>query len=120
MTERTWRIEVATRPELLDPAGEAVRSDVEDLGVTDVTAVRFVRVTFVRTALAKAAVRRIATELLADPICDVCAVDAHVVGEKGTVPFLKGHKKGTGPEVVSVIEVVRKPGVMDPVEASTL
>ena len=105
MREKVWRIEVATREGLIDPAGEAVRSDIADLGVSGVRSVRFVRVFFVRTGESADRVRRIATELLSDPICDVSAVGRHVV------------KAARG---VSVVEVVRKPGVMDPVEASTL
>jgi len=105
LKEKVWRIEVATREDLLDPAGEAVRSDIDDLGVPGVSAVRFVRVFFVRTPETKTKVRKIATELLSDPICDVCAVGEHVLET---------------PPGGSVIEVVRKPGVMDAVEASTL
>ncbi|KPJ52750.1 MAG: phosphoribosylformylglycinamidine synthase [Planctomycetes bacterium DG_58] len=105
MKEKVWRIEVATREDLLDPAGEAVKSDIADLGVAGVAAVRFVRVFFVRTRETRPKVQRIATELLSDPICDVCAVGRHVL------------EAGPG---VSVVEVVRKPGVMDPVEASSL
>jgi len=105
LREKVWRIEVATREGLIDPAGEAVRSDIADLGVSGVRSVRFVRVFIVRTGESADRVRRIATELLSDPICDVSAVGRHVV------------KAARG---VSVVEVVRKPGVMDPVEASTL
>jgi len=121
LSDRVWRIEVTTRDDLVDPAGEAVKSDVEDLGITQVKAVRFVRVFFVRTPETSAAVRKIATELLSDPICDNVAVGKHVTGgtKKGTVPFSERHEKGTVP-FFSVIEVVRKPGVMDPVEASAL
>jgi len=102
--EKVWRIEVATRQDLVDPAGEGVKSDIADLGIAGVWGVRFVRVYFIRTKEAAGRVRRIAAELLSDPICDVYAVGRHVV------------ESSPG---VSVIEVVRKPGVMDPVEAST-
>ena len=105
MKETVRRIEVATREDLLDGAAEAVKSDIADLGVTGVGSVRFVRVFFVSTAEPPARVRKIATELLSDPICDECAVGRHVI------------ESGPG---VSVVEVVRKPGVMDPVRASTL
>ncbi|GAH31271.1 unnamed protein product, partial [marine sediment metagenome] len=105
MREKVWRIEVATREGLIDPAGEAITSDIADLGLTGVRSVRFVRVFFVKTGESAAKVRKIATELLSDPICDVSAVGRHV---------LKAARD------VSVVEVVRKPGVMDPVEASTL
>ena len=104
MKPKTWRIEVATRPDLVDPAGQGVQSDIADLAISAVRGVRFVRVYFIRTKEPPANVRRIAAELLSDPICEVFAVGRHVV------------RSGPG---VSVIEVVRKPGVMDPVEAST-
>ncbi|HUW57332.1 MAG TPA: phosphoribosylformylglycinamidine synthase subunit PurL [Planctomycetota bacterium] len=105
MKEKVWRIEVAARADLLDPAGEAVKSDIADLGVMGVSSVRFVRVFFVRTAEPRTRVLKIATELLSDPICDEYAVGRHVIESRPGV---------------SVVEVVRKPGVMDPVEASTL
>jgi len=108
---KVWRIEVATRGGLLDPAGAGVRSDIRDLGITGVTDVRFVRVTFIRTKENRKAVEAIAAELLSDPVSDVFAVEKHV---------LEAQPGAAVPHRPQIIEVVRKPGVMDPVEASTL
>ncbi len=138
MREKVHRIEVATRAELADPAGLAVKSDVADLGLA-VDDVRFIRVYLVRTAESPAHVRRIAEELLSDPVCDVVAVEQHVdvagvaqppsagaVSQKQSqagAPVLHKQKtqpRAAGPHQQQIIEVIRKPGVMDPTEASTL
>ena len=101
---KVWRVEVATRADLTDPVGLNVVSDVAELGVTGVTGVRFGRVFFVEMR-ARRDIERVARELLADPVVDVWQVDGHVL------------EAGAGQ---SVIEVARKPGVMDPTEASAL
>ncbi len=103
MSEKVYRIEVATRPELADPAGLAAKGDIADLGLV-ATDVKFVRVYLVRTSEPPKNVKRIAEELLGDPIAEVVAVGKHIIA----------------PADASVIEVIRKPGVMDPTEASTL
>ena len=41
MKQKTWRIEVATRPDLVDPAGKGVQSDIADLAIAGVRGVRF-------------------------------------------------------------------------------
>jgi len=100
-----WRVEVTTRPDLLDPVGEEVVAGARDLGASGLEAVTFTRVFFLEGDLSEAEVTRIAGELLADPVADVFEV----------MPT----EHDTEHEEPLTIEVIRKPGVMDPVEEST-
>ena len=100
-----WRVEVSTRPDLLDPVGEEVGASIGDLGLTGVQAVTFTRVFFLEGDLEEPQVTRIAQELLADPVADVFQVLVAQTDSEQEEPL--------------TIEVIRKPGVMDPVEEST-
>ncbi len=100
-----WRVEVSTRPDLLDPVGEEVGASIGDLGLTGVEAVTFTRVFFLEGDLEEPQVTRIAQELLADPVADVFQVLVAQTDSEQEEPL--------------TIEVIRKPGVMDPVEEST-
>jgi phosphoribosylformylglycinamidine synthase len=100
------QVEVALKPELTDPEGAAVRQEAEAIGVRGLEDVRSVRVYVVRGDLSVEEVDRIASQLLADPVVDRYAVDAPVLD--------------SGRPDLRIVQVVRKPGVMDPVETSTL
>jgi len=101
-----WQIEVALKPGQVDPVGQAVKSEAEAIGVAGLDDVQYVRVFVIECELARKDVERIAARLLADPV-----VDRYAIGE----PVLDENRSG-----LHVVQVVRKPGVMDPVEASTL
>jgi len=101
-----WQVEVALKPGGTDPEGAAVRHEAEAVGVSGIDAIRYVRVFVIEGDLERDAVERIAARLLADPVVDDYAVNAPVLPEDG--------------ERLRIVQVVRKPGVMDPVEASTL
>lgn len=99
-----WRIEVSPKPQFPDPIGAGVKSDIRDLGID--AAVEDVRALFVYMLdgdLGHEQVELVCQRLLAD------GVDQHYL--IGTSPPCPG---------VKVIEISRKPGVMDPVQASTL
>ena len=101
-----WQIEVALKPGQVDPVGQAVKSEAEAIGVSGLEDVQYVRVFVIECKLGRNDVDRIAARLLADPV-----VDRYAIGE----PVLDESRPG-----LRVVQVVRKPGVMDPVEASTL
>ncbi|MHC4713952.1 MAG: AIR synthase-related protein, partial [Planctomycetota bacterium] len=101
-----WRVEVATAVDFNDPAGAGALEDLRDAGVTGLENCRLVRVYTLEADLGRADVDRIAGELLADPVTEVFAVNEPV-------------DTGLG-EKTLLVEVAKKPGVMDPVEASTL
>jgi phosphoribosylformylglycinamidine synthase II len=96
------RIEVALKPGRPDGAGDAVVADARHLGVSGVESCRTVRVFVLEAGWGAAEARRAADVLLADPVVDAFAVDAPVLDEQGA----------------RVVEVVRRPGVMDPAAAS--
>ncbi|MBM4078704.1 MAG: phosphoribosylformylglycinamidine synthase subunit PurL [Planctomycetes bacterium] len=99
-----WRIEVSPKPQFPDPIGAGVKSDIRDLGID--AAVEDVRAVFVYMLdgdLGREQVETVCQRLLAD------GVDQHyLIGASPPCPGVK------------VVEVSRKPGVTDPVQASTL
>ena len=101
-----WQIDVALKPEHIDPEGEAVKAEAEAVGVSGVEDVRYVRVFAIEADLGREEIERVAAQLLADPVVDRYAIAEPVLDEGG------GN--------LQIVQVVRKPGVMDPVETSTL
>jgi phosphoribosylformylglycinamidine synthase II len=100
-----YRIDVRTRAGEgeIDRAGEAVRREIAQMGAS-VGAIQTWRIFLLDTSASRREVQRIAQELLADPVVEEArAVDAGEVRESGK----------------SRIEIHLKPGVMDPVAAST-
>ncbi len=100
-----WRVEVAIRREFDDPVGRGVLADVQDLGVGSVKDVRVVSVYLISGPIDGRQMERIAARLLSDPVNQVYACRGPIQ------PPLKGRH--------AIVQVFRKPGVMDPVEAST-
>src|SRR3954453_11124851 len=85
-----------------DPFGESVRHQIAELG-HDVGEIRSARIFLIDTDVPADEIRRMSRELLADPIVE----DAQIVDQS--------HPDDTR----SRIEIHLKPGVMDPVAAST-
>jgi phosphoribosylformylglycinamidine synthase len=98
-----WRIEVRNRRGFRDAAAEGLLKDVRDLDVSGLKRAEVCRVYLLHGTVGAERVRRIAEELLADPVSETWRL--------GTVGVRPG---------VHVIEVAYNPGVMDPVEESTL
>ena len=97
-----YRIEVGARDGAADPLGESIRQQIREMGKS-VESVRTSRIFLLDTDADLTAVRRIAEELLADPV----------------VESAKVFQAGSNGQAGSRIEVHLKPGVMDPVAAST-
>jgi phosphoribosylformylglycinamidine synthase len=103
-----YRIDVKTAPSArhgeagVDPLGEAIRQQIAELG-TSVGRMETARIFLIDTDASPAEVQRIAGELLADPVVE----RAEMVRDR---PVDTGRSR---------IEVHLKPGVMDPVAAST-
>ncbi|MDQ7778379.1 MAG: phosphoribosylformylglycinamidine synthase subunit PurL [Planctomycetota bacterium] len=102
-----WRISVALRDDIADPAGAAMMSDARDLGITGIEDVRCEYVYLLESELSREDVTRIAAGLLADPVTEKYSV----------APSAEKVKPLAG---CAAIHVFRKTGVMDPVEASVL
>jgi phosphoribosylformylglycinamidine synthase II len=99
-----FEIEVRFKPGARDVHGQEVLHQVRDLGLSRVKGVESARLFYLDTAAPRADVERIARELLTDPV-----VEQYRVSD--------GNRAADGRPVVVVR---RKPGVMDPVAASTL
>ncbi|NQT19465.1 MAG: phosphoribosylformylglycinamidine synthase subunit PurS, partial [Planctomycetes bacterium] len=100
-----WQVEVAGKEGFADALGNSVAADVRDLGISGISQVRTARIFILEGDLGETQVRRVAGELLSDPIIENYAVNESVLKEEPHV---------------SVVRVMRKPGVMDPVAHSTL
>jgi phosphoribosylformylglycinamidine synthase len=100
-----WRVEVAVRGEFTDPVGRRVLGDIADLGIASVREVRAASVYLITGAISAAQLQRIASRLLCDPVSEEFSFRGPVASPR------KGR--------FAVVQVFRKPGVMDPVEAST-
>jgi len=98
-------IEVSLKGSVEDPEGNAVLEQAQELGVACLTGVRSARAYVIDGLADESEAEIVAATLLADPVTENFAVGAPLLAE---VP---------GREVV---QIVRKPGVMDPTEASVL
>jgi len=111
-----WRIQIATRPSLPDPAGQAVRQLLADFQIHGIGSVRSSRIFLIELPAPPATpdcpqdepatVHRIARELLSDSVAETFQVSR--AGE----PIVN-------PPDVFVAEAYFKPGVMDNVANST-
>ncbi len=116
------RIEVALKAELRDAAGETIRQDFRDLGLSEVTDVRTVRVFVVEGDISPADAEFAGRELFHDKVADMYSVDSPVLGgmDSGTPGETPGETPSETPKGPVALEIVRKPGVMDPVQESAM
>ncbi len=97
-----YRIDVFARDGGGDPAGQTLLREAKELGY-ELTHVRAGRIFLIDTSATASQVRKIADELLADPVAETAVI----------------HDGPSHPADQSLVEVHFKPGVMDPVAAST-
>jgi phosphoribosylformylglycinamidine synthase len=102
-----WRVDVATKEGLVDPTSRGAQAGLQEFGLSGISRVRAYQVYLLDGELERAAAERIARELLHDPVAQV-----YHLGE-GTQP-------PPAPAGAQTILVFKRPGVMDPVEASAL
>ncbi|MBF0570854.1 MAG: phosphoribosylformylglycinamidine synthase subunit PurL [Candidatus Omnitrophica bacterium] len=100
-----WRVEVKQKDGIFDPIGKSIARDINDLKLGEVTDVRVVSVFLLEGSVSREEVKRIGDELLIDPIVEQYSFDL-----KGPLQSAACH----------VVEIAYNPGVMDPVEASTI
>jgi len=101
-----WKIEVIDKPGIFDAVGVGVQKDVLDLGIGSVKDVKFVQVYNIEGDISRKEVEKICGELLADKISQDYRI------------FLEPKHFALRNEYI--VEVAHNPGVMDPVEDSTL
>ncbi|MBE7462454.1 MAG: phosphoribosylformylglycinamidine synthase subunit PurL [Planctomycetes bacterium] len=99
-----YRIEVGLREDLPDPAGAGLAGEFKTLGLPAPERARTVRLYWLEGPFERAQMEAVARELFSDPVTERCAIDAPVYETNG--------------QSVRSVEVVRKPGVMDPVVGS--
>ena len=103
-----WRVEIKDKPGIFDAAGDSVLKDILDCGINSVQEAKVVEIYTISGDIKREAVEIIARDLLTDPIVQTYSIfgesDKHPAVEPG----------------VQVIEIAYNPGVMDPVEHSTL
>jgi phosphoribosylformylglycinamidine synthase len=107
------RVEIRPKEGFGDPHAAGVFAQVRELGFEKVTGVRSARLFFLAGELSGRDAERVAADLLADPV-----VEEYALGPTGVSPVTADR----GPEPCAadaVIEVHLKPGVMDPVAASS-
>ncbi|MEI6437501.1 MAG: phosphoribosylformylglycinamidine synthase subunit PurL [Candidatus Omnitrophota bacterium] len=102
-----WRIEIKEKPGVFDSVGAGVRHDILDLGISSVKDVRAVQVFLLEGDIDRKGAERICRELLVDLV-----VQDYTLSDR---PAKAAARKG-----MSEVEIAYNPGVMDPVEASTL
>jgi phosphoribosylformylglycinamidine synthase len=120
----TYRVEIRPKAGLGDPAAAGVLGQIAELGIGAVGGLDHVRLFFLMGQLSAGEANRVAQELLIDPIVEQYAIEvAQAFGPvqadeavRGLEPAEAQPGKAVLPDV---IEVHLKPGVMDPVAAST-
>lgn len=100
-----WRVEIKQKSGLPDAAGASLLKDIRDLGVAQLRDVRVVSVYLLEGDISRDEVKRICEELLIDPVVEEYAFSLA--------------KPADAPDHY-VVEIAYNPGVMDPVEASTI
>ncbi len=103
-----WRIEIKDKPGIFDSAGDSALKDIIDCAIHSVKRVRLIQVYLISGDIDQAGAKKIAAELLTDPIVQ----DYSIFHERGSKISLEPG--------VTTIEIAYNPGVMDPVEQSTL
>ena len=102
-----YKIEIADKAGIFDAVGEGILKDILDLGINSVKKVKFIQVYTIEGDISDIQIEKICKELLTDSISQ-----EYVVG---------GSEAGNAQlEGQFIIEVAYNPGVMDPVEDSTL
>src|SRR5688572_23891325 len=97
-----YRIEVGLRDELSDPAAAGLVAEMKLMGAATPNRVRTARLYWVEGEFDRDAALKIARELFSDPVVERATVNEPLYEDAGA----------------RLIEVVRKPGVMDPVVGS--
>jgi len=104
----SWRIEIKHKKGVFDSLSENIQKSIEDLGLTKISKVEITRVYNIEGALTAEDIQTICRDLLVD----------HVTQE-----YSFASQKLSRPKVSKknhIVEIAHNPGVMDPVEVSTI
>lgn len=103
----SWKIEIKEKFNHYDAVGEGIKKDIFDLGIKSLQQVSFLQVYNIEGSVTEEEVKKICNELLVDRVYQEYAIN----------PVLQKSSVSQGEFIV---EVAHNPGVMDPVEESTL
>ncbi len=103
-----WRVEIKDKETIFDAVGHAVFCDIQDLGIDTISKVLVEQVFLIEGQVTPRGIQKICKELLVDPV-----VQDYQCTQKSKIPITK--KKDC-----QIVEIAYNPGVMDPVEESTL
>ncbi|MDP8265147.1 MAG: phosphoribosylformylglycinamidine synthase subunit PurL [Candidatus Aceula lacicola] len=102
-----WRVEIKDKESVFDAVGQAVACDIQDLGIESIDKVLVEQVFLIDGQITSKEIHKICRELLVDSVVqDYACLQKAVSSPK---------KKG-----FNLVEIAYNPGVMDPVEESTL
>src|SRR5438552_2246971 len=102
-----WRVDVATKEGLGDPTSRGAQAGLVEFGLSSIRRVRAFQVYLLDGELDRAGAERIARDLLHDPVAQ-------------EYTLTEGSRPPGAPVGTQTILVFKRPGVMDPVEASAL
>ena len=103
-----YKIEIKEKPGIFDAVGAGIKKDIFDLGIKTVREVRFVQVYIIEGSICEEEARKICEELLVDKIAQDYSVNSRT------------QRTQSNSRTEFIVEVAYNPGVMDPVEDSTL
>lgn len=103
-----WRVEIKDKAGVFDAAGGSVAKDIQDLGIISVHKVCVEQVFLIEGQITVSQIERICRELLVDPVTQDFSFLPKSTPEADTA------------QGVRTVEIAYNPGVMDPVEGSTL
>ncbi len=102
----TFLVEVAVRDPAMDIDARAALHDLREFGLAELTGARSVRLYAIHGPFTPRDIDRIASELLADPVVEMFSVNQPVYPNRDNLDH--------------IIEIAKRPGVMEPSEASAL
>ncbi|MBU2258675.1 MAG: phosphoribosylformylglycinamidine synthase subunit PurS, partial [Candidatus Omnitrophica bacterium] len=102
-----YNVELKNRAGIFDAIGSGVKKDILDLGINSIKEASFIQVYLIEAGCHPEDIRKISEELLVDKITQEFSLNSPVA--------LKSNDPNQ-----HIVEVAYNPGVMDPVEESTL
>jgi len=104
-----WRVEIKEKPGVFDVLGAAVAKDAEDLGLKGIKSVSAIQVFNIAGDISEGQVDIIGAQLLSDRVTQQYVV----------FPAVQ-YRPPAGNSAHHIVEIAHNPGVMDPVEESTI
>jgi len=105
-----WIIEVRDKPGIFDAVGKGVLKDIKDLDIHSVEDVNFRQLYFVESNLSRQEIEKISREIIVD----------NIIQDYEIFDSAASFKTNSNSSHIRQVLIAHNPGVMDPVEDSTL